>query len=241
MTTSQTGLVKARIAPVMSDGSDSPFTYAISGSYVVECMFNPTDYTIKKKNKYTKGGYSGHNYLVEYETGKVEPRQLTLGALWFDTSETGEDVRQYTDTLFEYVELQTAIPDVNFNTYTASLSPPPLASFEWGNFRFLGAITSVKVDFVYFKPDGTPIRAKATVSFKEFRHRKAYPNQNPTSGGEATNRIWRINRGDRLDLIAAKVYGDASLWRPIAAHNNITDPWALQPGRTLHIPARWTI
>lgn len=36
--------------------------------------------------------------------------------------------------------------------------------------------------------------------------------------------VWTVKAGDKLPLIAAKVYGDARLWRPIAAANGIDNP-----------------
>jgi nucleoid-associated protein YgaU len=46
-----------------------------------------------------------------------------------------------------------------------------------------------------------------------------------------------VNEGDRLDLIAAEVYGKATEWRRIALHNNITNPLLLRVGQQLRIPA----
>jgi nucleoid-associated protein YgaU len=43
-------------------------------------------------------------------------------------------------------------------------------------------------------------------------------------------------RGDRLDLIAANVYGNATKWRLIAEYNNIDNPETLKPGQTIMIP-----
>jgi hypothetical protein len=252
--------VPARIAPVNENGNvvAGPFGYNSYGEanlygteLIVNCMFNPEEYTIKKKNKFEVGGTdaahrNAKNYKLEFKSDKIEPRTLTLSALWFDTSEelrsngAQADVRIYTDPLFEYVELQS-IRGTVFATYPGHLNPPPLAAFEWGTFRFLGAVTSVKVDYTLFATDGTPIQAKATVSFKEFRHRTAYPNQNPSSGQAKAERHWYVTYGDRLDTIAAETYGDASLWRLLARHNGICDPLDLVPGQKVSLPARWQL
>lgn len=44
--------------------------------------------------------------------------------------------------------------------------------------------------------------------------------------------------GDRLDIIAQQVYGDASYWRAIAIYNNIGYFFELQPGDKLYLPLR---
>jgi nucleoid-associated protein YgaU len=41
---------------------------------------------------------------------------------------------------------------------------------------------------------------------------------------------------ERLDLIAARYYGEPSLWRVLAAFNGITDPTRIPPPRTIRIP-----
>ncbi|MCA9972369.1 MAG: LysM peptidoglycan-binding domain-containing protein, partial [Anaerolineales bacterium] len=53
---------------------------------------------------------------------------------------------------------------------------------------------------------------------------------------EQVLRTWPVIRGDRLDLIASAVYGDATRWRQIADYNNLDDPLTLRPGQRLIIP-----
>ena len=42
--------------------------------------------------------------------------------------------------------------------------------------------------------------------------------------------------GERLDLIAARYYGEPSLWRVLAAYNGIADPTRIPPPSTIRIP-----
>jgi hypothetical protein len=44
--------------------------------------------------------------------------------------------------------------------------------------------------------------------------------------------------GERLDQIALRVYGDASLWKVLALFNGIDDPLRLPAGLVLRIPSR---
>lgn len=233
------GLEAARIYEADDDGNP------IYGSAyeIMYCMINPVSYKIKKSSKMTvKGLDEDKNYNVSFEMDKIEPSQLTIKELWFDTSETRDsngrlrDVSEYTDRLMEYAEI-TAAKYANFKTAETASAPPPKVAFQWGSFRFLGVIESLNVKFVLFARDGTPIRARVSnLKMREFRHRKAYPRQNPSSGGGPTERIWRVTEGERLDMIAAHIYGDAALWRRIARHNDLMDPLAIHPGQTLRIP-----
>ena len=84
--------------------------------------------------------------------------------------------------------------------------------------------------FTMFLKDGTPVRAKVDVTFTQYTDLKDYKYQNPTSGGEAIERIWRVQAGDRIDTIAAQLLGDATKWRTIAKHNNIINPLCFATG-----------
>ncbi|MFK7802801.1 MAG: hypothetical protein AB8G95_14290 [Anaerolineae bacterium] len=200
--------------------------------------FNPKEYSLKIKNKYSDSGLNQNkNYNIEFDS-EIEPRKLTLSSIWFDTTASGEDVSLTTDKLMMYAEQDTAGADLRTSL---AVSNPTYAAFEWGTFRFLSVVESVMVEFIRFRPDGIPVRAKASLGLKEFKHRALYSKQNPTSGGRPEVRLWKVAMGDRLDTIATKIYGDPTDWRLIAQHNNILDPFSLQPGRTLEIPARWQI
>ena len=52
--------------------------------------------------------------------------------------------------------------------------------------------------------------------------------------------VWTVKAGDKLPLIAAQVYGDPRLWRPIAEANGIANPLRFpEPqdlGRMLRVP-----
>jgi nucleoid-associated protein YgaU len=48
--------------------------------------------------------------------------------------------------------------------------------------------------------------------------------------------VHRIQKGETLDRISARHYGDSTKWRLIAEANGITDPLTLRPGAFLSIP-----
>lgn len=228
------GLVPAKIYEVDDQGNK----LGSSQLGIINCAFNPYRYTISLSNNFNSVGLDENkNFRFELNQQNISPRTLTINELWFDTYEAWgsyaakSDVREITDKL-------TGMAELRFNDSQPQAKPdPPKVAFEWGSFRFLAVIQSLTLEFNLFLADGTPVRAKADITFKEFKHRKSYPKQNPTSGDGALNRIWRITVGDRLDLIANQVYGDASKWRLIADQNQIENPFALRIGQELIIPA----
>ncbi len=213
-------LVAARIFEVDENGNET-------GSNAVSCMFNPFEYTVSKSNTYSERSRN-RSSAPQIEFQKAGAQTLKL-ALMFDTYEADEDVSQTTNKLWKFMEpKQEGSGD--------DKQPPPEVAFEWGVFRFVAVITQMTQKFTLFKNDGTPVRAKVDVTFTQHKDVNDYPNQNPTSGGGPIQQVWSVIGSDRLDTIAASVYGDAAKWRLIADYNDITNPLSLRSGMRLTIP-----
>jgi hypothetical protein len=119
---------------------------------------------------------------------------------------------------------------------SANKPSAPHVLFEWGKaITFKGYVDSVAVKYTMFRGQGTPIRGSCVVSMKEFPAPAA--KQNPTSGGEAGLRTHRVIAGDTLASIAYATYGDPTLWRRLAAENDIDDPMRVRDGTVLLVPA----
>jgi LysM repeat protein len=117
---------------------------------------------------------------------------------------------------------------------------PQWVTFHWGTnvHTFKAIITNLKVTFTYFSNEGLPLRASVQASFTQFEPDANWTRQNPTSGTPAPQRSHQVGPGDTLDRIAARYYGDPTMWRHIAAANGIQDPLAIKPGQLIAIPER---
>ena len=192
-----------------------------NASTKVTCMFNPSEYTISKTNQFephkNDKGDSPHMDLT-----KIGARTLKLN-LMFDTYEKGTDVNQETKALWDFMKRKKD-----------GTTEPVQVVFKWSVFTFEAYITNVNQQYTMFTHEGIPVRAKVEVGFTEYI--KDPPKQNPTSGGGPADRLWTVIDGDRLDLIAFKVYHDATEWRRIAERNHITNPLRLRAGQILEIP-----
>jgi hypothetical protein len=199
------------------------------GGLSVSCMFNPFEYTVKKTNKYEAKFKDGSDVPTMEYTGAGE-KILTL-KLTFDTyddpSGQKKDVTEITRVLWQLMQVK--------RDGSGKKRPPPVG-FEWGTFQFFAVMTSVTQKFTLFLKDGTPVRAEVDASFSQHLDAEEYKAQNPTSGSETIERIWQVKAGDRLDLISAEVYGEATRWRRIAEHNQISNPLLLTVGQRLRIP-----
>jgi hypothetical protein len=194
----------------------------------LECLFNPEKISINKQVKWKYETKPWTNFGQPSFSGGQQAK--IKFDLFFDTTETGEDVRNYTDKLMELTLVEaTSLPNVK---------EPPLARFVWGKLMsFDGHISKVSLDYLMFLPDGLPVRAKAKVDMEQRRDASKFTAQNPTSRSEA-RKMRIVLAGERIDLIAYQEYGDPAYWRLLAQANDINDPFDLKPGQILNIVPR---
>jgi hypothetical protein len=194
----------------------------------VECMFNPHEYTLTKQNQWENKPVKGVNVPnVQFKQGGPESLKLQL---FFDTFDLGTDVRANTDPLWQMM-LVTQDKKMKNNK-----SRPPNVEFRWGKFSFKAVILSLSQTFTLFDKDGVPLRTTVDVTFQQVTDDQNPARQNPTSGGGPPVQVHIVQAGDRLDLIANEVYGDATLWRMIARENHLFHPLKLREGQELVIP-----
>ena len=170
----------------------------------VTCQFNPKDFSITKSVKWVYQTADGKN-VGDPEFAGGEAQDLNV-ELTFDSTDTGSDVRQKYTELLKMAEI-----DETKTNSTTRKGEPPECKFQWGSFlSFTGVITTVSQNFVLFKADGTPLRARVKVTFSETA--KAKKGQNPTTRTES-RKVWTVREGESLAWIAYQEYGDAAQWR----------------------------
>ena len=208
------------------------FYNADTGAEVVECHFNPNDFTVTRSNQWQSRRTSGSG-LPDTTFGGMGARSMQM-SLVFDTFEDRSDVTQATGRLAQLME----VPSVRSPSGRAAR--PPHVEFGWGNFRsFRGVITQMSQKFTLFTSEGTPVRATVQLTLQEVP-REAAKNQtkgqNPTSVARGARKARVVQLGDTIDWIAADELGDPTAWRILADVNGIDDPRRLRPGQVLLIP-----
>jgi nucleoid-associated protein YgaU len=214
-------LQKARLVVVDGD--------AATGT--LEFMYNPAELTTAKSANWNRPQQQGAGSAGRPQFTGAGPQTVQM-EIWFDAWDAANaNVTGCVKTLFEWTRPTAA-------SITRSLPRPPVLGFQWGsnqvleNLRFF--LKTVNAKYVLFKPDGTPVRASATISLEEVPEEPAA--QNPTSGSRQSRRSHLMHAGDSLHSVAFREYGDASLWRGIAAFNEIDDPLRVADGSRILVP-----
>ncbi|MEO5900017.1 MAG: LysM peptidoglycan-binding domain-containing protein [Ilumatobacteraceae bacterium] len=202
------------------------------GGSRIACLFNPNELSFTVAANWEGdpvGGQGGPT--LEYQGGAAGSLSLEL---FFDTTDVGTTVAAYTNKLIALTQIDKTLPGYSA---AANNGRPPWVKFHWGGFHsFRAVIGSITVTFVYFAADGTPLRARVSLSLAQYEPDDTWPSQNPTSGTPHPAAAHQVQPGENLALIAAQHYGDATKWRPIASSNGIRDPFRLRPGSILDIP-----
>jgi LysM repeat protein len=201
----------------------------------IECMFNPERFAFTMSNRWESNRIPGKSTpSLRFAGGEGGSFALSLV---FDTTAAGTSVTVHTNKLLKLMEVDESLPSFDQERNTGR---PPWVSFHWGTniHTFKAIIKNLNVTFTYFSNEGLPLRANVEVSLEQFEPDATWARQNPTSGTPSPSRTHQISPGDTLDRIAARYYGDATLWRNIAGANGIKDPLDLTPGRIIAIPER---
>lgn len=189
---------------------------------VIPLRFNPSEYQLQKSNNFAEIGIPGlESPPIQFIRGAAEKLSLELLA---DTSDTLEDVRKkYVDKLRDLLRLN------------AELHAPPIVAFSWDTQVFKGVIDSLTIGYVLFTPDGVPLRAKLSLTLKEYRPAAVQFRESPTLSPDF-DKTFVVRAGDTLSGIAGQVYRDPARWRDIARANGIADPRRIRPGDALRLP-----
>ncbi|MEL7097506.1 MAG: hypothetical protein AAGM84_01635 [Pseudomonadota bacterium] len=203
-------------------------------------QFNPTELAYSRASQYADIAIPGLPMPIsQFVRGNAETLSI---ALIFDATEGGMGAG--TDGVTEKVNQFHAFVQVD-----GKIHATPLVRIAWGEHfpgnayasaaqtsgHFDAQVLSVARSFTLFAPDGTPLRAKVTVSLKEYASLAAQIAAVNYQSPDHT-RSHTVQQGETLPLIAHDAYGDAAKWRVIAEHNGLSDVRRIPPGTVLALP-----
>jgi len=210
-------------------------------------QFNPTTLRLQMANSIDSGNSKGRQNWTYNGTSSST---LTV-ELVFDTGDEGTssqpaDVRDKTAMVRRFM-----LPKEK------SADAPPSVRFHWGSFVLTGVMTSASEDLELFTSEGTPLRAKMSISIKEQDPRFAAPKspQKPSGRGglgalgsdlgdlnpfgpgglglavDATNRLAEALDGESAADFLARNGLAPEAWRAIA--NGLEDTLSLSAGDSI--------
>lgn len=206
-------------------------TNTVTGERIA-VMFNPEEYTLNRENNFAQIGVPGLSAPI---TQFVHGNQQTLEMeLFLDTYEThkhsNRELNSAGDDVRKLVSKVTGLMSIDPTTHA-----PPVLLFTWSSLSFTCVLSRASQRFLMFKPDGTPVRARLTVTFSQYSNAELEAKEVKRETADYT-KVHIVRQGETLTTIAAAAYGDPRSWRPIALRNQIDDPLRIPAGTQLALP-----
>jgi len=202
----------------------------------IKALFNPERYTVSKSLQLVDIPIPGlDSPVVQYVRGQNEKINMEL---FFDTTDFGMvdpvvDVRTLTAAVYKLLKID------------GELHAPPRVMLAWGTSGQLtsyGAsippwliLESLSEEFNVFSPQGVPLRARLSVSFREAWRIDEQLAVTPRHSSDRTT-LHRVVKRETICQIAYEQYNDPTQWRLIADANSLANPRLLTPGEVLVIP-----
>ncbi len=176
----------------------------------VEVHFNPASmvYTIENTTKQQSGDPKRKQFAAQF-SGK-----LTMD-LQFDTTDTGEDVRQTTNKVAMFMQSSA---NAGKNQSSGNAQAQPVLSFQWGSYEFKGTMDSFKETIDFFSADGVPLRSLVSIGLA--RQDQVFDEGANFSSSNVSGSLVPTSAGDSATSAATKG-GDPSAARQLGADNGL--------------------
>jgi nucleoid-associated protein YgaU len=197
---------------------------------VFEVLFNPSEYSFERSNTYKATAVPGlGSPLLQFVNGEAD--QLSMELFLDDyTDPPGAQPSVSQRSVEDRIKDLSGLLNID-----RDLHAPAPVRFSWGPLEFTGVIEKLGRKVSMFQPDGTPARARLSVTFKEYRTLQEQLTSPRRESADKTKR--RVVVGpEALWAIAAREYGDPARWRLIAEGNDLDDPRDIRPGQWLFVP-----
>lgn len=198
--------------------------YSGSGSASCTVQINPASYTHEHEVNYNDQQPLGTPGTTLWFKG-IPPEKVSFDIYFDATGVIGSKTVKDQIATFK---------DVCF-TYNGSIHEPNYLKLSWGTLVFKCKLISLSISYTLFKNDGTPLRAKLSVAFKEALDANIITKEANNQSPNLTHYIL-VKEGDTLPLLCYKVYGDSRYYKEVAAYNNILNFRTLTPGTALYLP-----
>jgi hypothetical protein len=195
----------------------------------VEALINPESYSLSYKLKFSESGQghgtSGKQLKYEY----TEPGEISFEFLFDNTGIIDDNPR---DSIADDVlKFRQVLID-----YKGDSHEPRHFKLVWGqNSIFKGRVTELNLTYKLFKPDGTPLRATAKVTFKSSIEEEKRAAKEDKQSADLTH-IRKVRAGDTLPLMCYRIYGNPKYYLDVAAVNGLSDFRTLVPGMEIRFP-----
>jgi hypothetical protein len=120
-------------------------------------------------------------------------------------------------------------------TFNGNIHSPNFLELAWGKLLFRCRLSKLTINYTLFKPDGSPLRARANASFTGYNDEETLALMANKTSPDLSH-ILTVRAGDILPLMCFDVYGSSAYYPQVARVNGLTEFRQLTPGTQLLFP-----
>lgn len=106
-------------------------------------------------------------------------------------------------------------------TYNGKIHRPNYVKIQWGqNLTFKGVLVSFDTSYTFFKPDGSPLRAKISLSFNQYISPGTVKKLDQQESPDVTHLV-TVVEGMTLPQLCQNVWKDDSYYVQVARYNDL--------------------
>jgi hypothetical protein len=106
-------------------------------------------------------------------------------------------------------------------TYNGKIHRPNFVKIQWGqNITFKGVLTSFDTSYTLFKPDGSPVRAKISLSFSQYISPSTVKKLDQLQSPDVSH-VVTVVEGITLPQLCQNIWNDDSYYIQVARFNDL--------------------
>jgi hypothetical protein len=195
----------------------------------MEVIINPENYAQEFKIEYNEEQGEGTSASPQSFT-RMPPQEMNFEFLFDRTGALPGSPTQDRGVMPDIEQLKSLTYE-----YKGDFHRPPYLDITWGELYFKCVLVSLNVQYKLFRPDGTPVRAVVSAAFKEFKDEEQRTAEENDQSPDLTH-LRTVRSGDRIDLMAHRIYGDPAPYLEVARRNGLINFRRLRDGQELEFP-----
>ena len=121
-------------------------------------------------------------------------------------------------------------------TYNGDIHRPNYLKVQWGkNFIFKCVLKSIDTTYTLFKPDGSPLRAKVSLSFEQYLSPETVEKKDAPNSPDLSH-IVEVVEGDTLPQLSMRIWNNQNYYIQVAKFNGLNKFRNLKGGSQLIFP-----
>ncbi|MBB6250765.1 CIS tube protein [Nitrospirillum iridis] len=212
--------------------SDQNFTTQVGDPYTV--WINPASYRYKYSIYYNDRQAQGSNGASP-DFNRSGPDSVAFELVFDATGVVPSPVAGQADAPADGITSMVNGFKALVLKFNGNIHSPNYVMLSWGMLQFGCRLQSMDINYTLFRPDGTPLRARMSVSFLGFTSESQLAKQANKRSPDMTH-IVTVVAGDSLPTLCKRIYGSSLHYLRVAEFNKLNTFKQLIPGTQLLFP-----